>query len=233
MFSRDLVRNQGLSIRAQDARFAAYGWQTAAHLGAFDALFSYFRLFRRHGRVASVDHQRSFCHGTRRGADSLALRSLGRSDRHYNAAWLADKFGAGLITSISIGTMAIGGFSFSAFLQPDTFHEFFAVILVICAAAGLGNSTIFKIIPLVLSKEAGAAIGIVSCLGGTGRLCSSTPAGIDDELSRQPCLGLHRYGSLRHDMPSRECPVLPSLQFTIPLLSCGLKRVAPMLIHSQ
>jgi NNP family nitrate/nitrite transporter-like MFS transporter len=30
--------------------------------------------------------------------------------------WLADKLGAGLITSISIGTMALGGFSLSAFL---------------------------------------------------------------------------------------------------------------------
>jgi len=30
--------------------------------------------------------------------------------------WLADKFGAGLITSISVGTLAVGGFSLSAFL---------------------------------------------------------------------------------------------------------------------
>ncbi|MCU0786101.1 MAG: NarK/NasA family nitrate transporter [Verrucomicrobia bacterium] len=82
--------------------------------------------------------------------------------------WLADKFGAGLITSISIGTMAVGGFSLSGFLQPDQFAGFFAVILLICAAAGLGNGSVFKIIPLVLSKEAGAAIGIVSCLGALG-----------------------------------------------------------------
>jgi NNP family nitrate/nitrite transporter-like MFS transporter len=82
--------------------------------------------------------------------------------------WLADKFGAGLITSISIGTMAVGGFSLTGFLQPDQFTGFFIVILVICAAAGLGNGSVFKIIPLVLSKEAGAAIGIVSCLGALG-----------------------------------------------------------------
>lgn len=82
--------------------------------------------------------------------------------------WLADKFGAGLITSISIATMAVGGFSLSGFLQPDQFTGFFAVILIICAAAGLGNGSVFKIIPLVLSKEAGAAIGIVSCLGALG-----------------------------------------------------------------
>ena len=82
--------------------------------------------------------------------------------------WLADKFGAGLITSISIGTMAVGGFSLSGFLQPDQFTGFFVVILIVCAAAGLGNGSVFKIIPLVLSKEAGAAIGIVSCLGALG-----------------------------------------------------------------
>jgi MFS transporter, NNP family, nitrate/nitrite transporter len=82
--------------------------------------------------------------------------------------WLADRFGAGLITSISIGTMALGGFSLSGFLQPDQFKGFFGVILVICGAAGLGNGSVFKIIPLVLAKEAGAAIGIVSCLGALG-----------------------------------------------------------------
>ena len=82
--------------------------------------------------------------------------------------WLADKFGAGLITSISIGTMALGGFSLSGFLQPDEFTGFFVIILIICGAAGLGNGSVFKIIPLVLTKEAGAAIGIVSCLGAMG-----------------------------------------------------------------
>jgi MFS transporter, NNP family, nitrate/nitrite transporter len=82
--------------------------------------------------------------------------------------WFADRFGAGLITSVSISTMALGGFSLSGFLQPDQFAGFFVVILTICAAAGLGNGSVFKIIPLVLPKEAGAAIGIVSCLGALG-----------------------------------------------------------------
>jgi len=82
--------------------------------------------------------------------------------------WLSDKFGAGLITSISIGIMSLGGFSLSAFLQPDQFDGFFAVILAICAASGLGNGSVFKIIPQVLPMEAGAAIGIVSCIGALG-----------------------------------------------------------------
>lgn len=82
--------------------------------------------------------------------------------------WLADQFGAGLITSIAIGTMALGGFSLSAFLEPHEFFGFFTIILIICAAAGLGNGSIFKAIPVVLPKEAGAAIGIVSCFGALG-----------------------------------------------------------------
>lgn len=82
--------------------------------------------------------------------------------------WLADKFGAGLITSIAIGTMAVGGFSLSAFLAPDSFHGFFATILMICAASGLGNGSVFKMIPFVLPKEAAAAIGIISCIGAFG-----------------------------------------------------------------
>jgi NNP family nitrate/nitrite transporter-like MFS transporter len=82
--------------------------------------------------------------------------------------WLADKVGAGLITSIAISTMALGGFSLSEFLKPDQFTGFFTIILIICGAAGLGNGSVFKIIPLVLPKEAGAAIGIVSCMGALG-----------------------------------------------------------------
>ena len=82
--------------------------------------------------------------------------------------WLADKAGAGFITSLSVGTMALGGFSLSAFAKADQFAGFFFFILLICAAAGLGNGSVFKIIPQVLPNEAGAAIGIVSCLGALG-----------------------------------------------------------------
>lgn len=82
--------------------------------------------------------------------------------------WLADKLGAGLITTIAIGTMAVGGFSLSAFLTPDSFTGFFITILIICAASGLGNGSVFKIIPVVLTGEAPAAIGIVSCVGAFG-----------------------------------------------------------------
>lgn len=82
--------------------------------------------------------------------------------------WAADRFGAGRVTAFAIAVMAIGGFGLSAYLRPETFPSFFATILVICAAAGLGNGSVFKIIPVVAGAQAGAAIGIVSCLGALG-----------------------------------------------------------------
>jgi NNP family nitrate/nitrite transporter-like MFS transporter len=82
--------------------------------------------------------------------------------------WLADKLGSGRVTAVAIATMAMGGFSLSAFLAPHQFTGFFAATLVVCAAAGLGNGSIFKAIPVVLPKDAGAAIGIISCIGAFG-----------------------------------------------------------------
>ncbi len=82
--------------------------------------------------------------------------------------WLADRYGAGRVTAFAIAAMALGGFSLSAFLAPSQFSGFFAVTLVICGAAGLGNGSVFRIIPAVLASDAGATIGIVSCVGALG-----------------------------------------------------------------
>ena len=61
--------------------------------------------------------------------------------------------------------MAIGDFSLAQFLRPSDFSGFIATILLICIAAGIGNGSIFKMIPLAMPKEMSAAIGIVSCIG--------------------------------------------------------------------
>lgn len=82
--------------------------------------------------------------------------------------WLADRFGGGRITAWSIAVMAIGGFSLSAFLRPTDFAGFFTTIVIVCAAAGLGNGSVFKMIPSVLPKQAAAVIGVVSCMGAFG-----------------------------------------------------------------
>ena len=82
--------------------------------------------------------------------------------------WLADRWSAGAVTAISIAVMGVCGFSLSQFLEPDKFTGFFWTIMILCAAAGLGNGSIFKIIPTVMGAEAGAVIGFVSCLGALG-----------------------------------------------------------------
>ncbi len=81
---------------------------------------------------------------------------------------LADRYGAGRITALAIAVMGLGGFSLSRFLAPDAFLGFFATILVICGASGLGNGSVFKIIPTVNPGQAGAVIGFVSCVGALG-----------------------------------------------------------------
>lgn len=82
--------------------------------------------------------------------------------------WLADRWSAGRVTAVSIAVMGVCGFSLSQFLQPDSFSGFFWTIMILCAAAGLGNGSIFKIISSVMGAEAGPTIGFVSCLGALG-----------------------------------------------------------------
>ncbi|MCX6968271.1 MAG: MFS transporter [Verrucomicrobia bacterium] len=81
---------------------------------------------------------------------------------------VADKLGAGRVTALAIAVMALAGFSLSHFLQPHQFTGFFVTIMILCAAAGLGNGSCFKIIPSVNAAEAGPMMGIVSCLGALG-----------------------------------------------------------------
>jgi NNP family nitrate/nitrite transporter-like MFS transporter len=82
--------------------------------------------------------------------------------------FLADRLGPSRVTTSGVAVMAIGGFSLSQFLRPADFSGFIITILIICVAAGLGNGSIFKMIPLVNPREASAMIGIVSCLGAFG-----------------------------------------------------------------
>jgi NNP family nitrate/nitrite transporter-like MFS transporter len=82
--------------------------------------------------------------------------------------WAADRLGGGRVTALATATMALGGLLLSAFLKPTDFAWFFGVVLVICAASGLGNGSVFKIIPSVNPQEAGPMMGIVSCVGAFG-----------------------------------------------------------------
>lgn len=79
--------------------------------------------------------------------------------------WLADRFNSfNILVLLFIGFM-IGG----AILSFDPSLVIFCVgVYLIGLCAGLGNGTVFKLVPLYFSKEAGIVNGIVSAMGGLG-----------------------------------------------------------------
>ncbi|KLV27678.1 nitrate/nitrite transporter [Niallia circulans] len=79
--------------------------------------------------------------------------------------WLADKFNPYIILMITfIGITASGIIlSFSPTLALYTIGT-----LSVAVTAGIGNGTIFKLVPLHFPKQAGIVNGIVSAIGGLG-----------------------------------------------------------------
>ncbi|MCP8970452.1 nitrate/nitrite transporter [Ectobacillus ponti] len=79
--------------------------------------------------------------------------------------WLADKFNPFLILLFVFGGLTFSGIllSFSPTIQLYTIG-----CLTVAFCAGIGNGTIFKLVPYYFSKQAGIVNGIVSAMGGLG-----------------------------------------------------------------
>lgn len=79
--------------------------------------------------------------------------------------WLADKFNSFLILIFVFSGLTFGGFllSFTPSLPIYTIG-----VLGVAICAGIGNGTIFKLVPLYFSKQAGIVNGIVAMMGGLG-----------------------------------------------------------------
>src|SRR5699024_8007688 len=79
--------------------------------------------------------------------------------------WLADKFNAFIILMFTFLGVALSGvlLSFSPTIEWYTIGA-----LVVGVSIGIGNGTIFKLVPLYFSKQAGVVNGIVSAMGGLG-----------------------------------------------------------------
>ncbi|MBM7649064.1 NNP family nitrate/nitrite transporter-like MFS transporter [Bacillus ectoiniformans] len=79
--------------------------------------------------------------------------------------WLADKFNPFVILMFVFVGLAASGvvLSFSPTLELYTVG-----VLTVAFCAGIGNGTIFKLVPLYFSKQAGIVNGIVSAMGGLG-----------------------------------------------------------------
>lgn len=79
--------------------------------------------------------------------------------------WLGDKFNSFIILMFVFAGMTISGILLS-FMPSLTLYTIGCLAVAICA--GIGNGTIFKLVPLYFSKQAGIVNGIVSAMGGLG-----------------------------------------------------------------
>lgn len=79
--------------------------------------------------------------------------------------WLGDKLNPFLILVGVFSGLTFAGFLLS-FTPSLPIYSFGCLLVAICA--GTGNGTIFKLVPLYFSKQAGIVNGIVSAMGGLG-----------------------------------------------------------------
>jgi NNP family nitrate/nitrite transporter-like MFS transporter len=79
--------------------------------------------------------------------------------------WLGDKFNPFLILLLVFGGLTFSGVLLS-FSPTITLYSIGCLTVAFCA--GIGNGTIFKLVPYYFSKEAGIVNGIVSAMGGLG-----------------------------------------------------------------
>lgn len=79
--------------------------------------------------------------------------------------WLGDKFNSFIILMFVFAGMTISGILLS-FMPSLTLYTIGCLTVAVCA--GIGNGTIFKLVPLYFSKQAGIVNGIVSAMGGLG-----------------------------------------------------------------
>ncbi|MFS0862903.1 MFS transporter [Fredinandcohnia sp. 179-A 10B2 NHS] len=79
--------------------------------------------------------------------------------------WLGDKFNPYLILFLVFNGLTFSGVLLS--FSPDiTLYSIGSLTVAFCA--GIGNGTIFKLVPYYFSKQAGIVNGIVSAMGGLG-----------------------------------------------------------------
>jgi MFS transporter, NNP family, nitrate/nitrite transporter len=79
--------------------------------------------------------------------------------------WLGDRFNPFKILIVVFAGLTLSGIMLS-FAPAMNIYTLGCLIVAFCA--GTGNGTIFKLVPLYFSKQAGIANGIISAMGGLG-----------------------------------------------------------------
>jgi MFS transporter, NNP family, nitrate/nitrite transporter len=95
------------------------------------------------------------------------LGALGRPVGGY----LADKYGGAKVTLIDIGVMILGIAGVLIFISDNSrsFLGFFLAFLLLFAAGGIANGSIFTMFPIIFGPvESPAAIGFASAIGAFG-----------------------------------------------------------------
>ena len=78
--------------------------------------------------------------------------------------WLGDKF-----NPFKILIFVFIGLTLSGIIYHLCQHErIYIWFLLVAFCAGIGNGTIFKLVPMYFSEQAGIVNGLVSALGGLG-----------------------------------------------------------------
>jgi len=88
---------------------------------------------------------------------ATAMRPIG--------GWLGDRFNPFKILIIVFGGLTVSGIILS-FAPGMKVYTLGCLIVAFCA--GTGNGTIFKLVPMYFSKQAGIANGMISAMGGLG-----------------------------------------------------------------
>jgi NNP family nitrate/nitrite transporter-like MFS transporter len=88
------------------------------------------------------------------------------------AGWISDKLGGAKVTIVSAVLLlgaAIGIMGFTAPTSASQFGPFLALILVVFFAAGVGNGSTFRMIPVIFPPtEAGPVLGWTAAVGAYG-----------------------------------------------------------------
>lgn len=79
--------------------------------------------------------------------------------------WLGDKFNPFKILVFVFAGLTLGGIML-AFSPSIVLYSMGCLLIGLCA--GMGNGTIFKLVPLYFSKQSGIANGLISAIGGLG-----------------------------------------------------------------
>jgi MFS transporter, NNP family, nitrate/nitrite transporter len=125
--------------------------------------------------------------------------------------WLADRLGGARVTLATFVVMTVAALGVGAFLPRDgaagSFGGFLATFVVLFAATGIGNGSVYRMIPVVFStfhqrlagpgdlaqaqaqrdatKEAGAVVGFVSAIAAYGAFFVPRTFGLSVELTGQ------------------------------------------------